>query len=153
MVVPDEIHYGVHLRVEKVSCVWIASAPVSAKAPRVRTAETRVLRLRKYAAARMKTNVATSHQLGGRQACLPIQSPTANASAAQSRGSRLEAWIVDVEPGRTRLLKRVKCPAIHDVWAIAVVDSPVGKGNSSSPDLKGQAKYAFNVKSLREKID
>jgi hypothetical protein len=97
--------------------------------------------------------MAMSHQLGGRQACLPIQSPTANASAAQSRGSRLEAWIVDVEPGRIRRLRRVKYPALHDVWAIAVVDSPVGKVSSSRSDLEGQAKNAFNVKSLGKQIN
>ena len=94
-----------------------------------------------------------SHQLGGRQMYLPIQIPIANASAAHSRGSRPGRSILDVEPGRIRLLKRVKCPALRDVWATVVVDPPEGKVDAAGRKLEGQTKNAFNVKRLRKKID
>src|SRR5579864_2732826 len=91
-----------------------------------------------------------SHQLGGRQAYLPIQIPAANASAAHSRGSRLDLSILDVEPGRIRLLMRVKCPALHDVWATAVVDSPEGKVDSK-PEFRGPGEKRSQCEKSEEK--
>jgi len=92
-----------------------------------------------------------SHQLGGREVYLPIQIPIANASAAHSRGSRQGLSILDVEPGRIRLAWRVRRPALHDVWATAVVDSPEGKIDSSRPEVRGPGEKRFQCETSAEK--
>src|SRR5437763_15800580 len=74
----------------------------------------------------MKKHAAISHQSGGCQAYLPIKSPRAKASAAQSKGARAAGDIAAICVGTARLPKAVKCLARCNASAKAGVD-PVGK--------------------------
>lgn len=73
----------------------------------------------------MKKHAAISHQIGGRHAYLPIKSPRANASAAQSKGARATSEIAAICVGTARLSKVVNCLARCDAGAKAGVDGKV----------------------------
>src|SRR5690348_6561217 len=69
--------------------LWIASAPTAMNADAASAPARYGLLLRKKSAAAAKRMTAATHQLGGRHAYLPIQTPAANASVAQSIGWRV----------------------------------------------------------------
>src|ERR1700746_2709455 len=74
----------------------------------------------------MKKHAAISHHSGGRHAYLPIKSPTANATAAQSNGARAAGDIAAICAAPRRLPRAVKCLACCSAGARTDV-YPVGK--------------------------
>jgi len=87
---------------------------------------------------------ASTHQAGGRQTYLPIQSPAAKAEAAQNSGCRAEIWMCGLEEAAKTMA------ALTSEHQCANVNQRASISERQSAD---KVKDAFQVISLRKQIN